>query len=100
LPRALKEVRRGINQAGMRYVIRPYPGRVTLFRATEKSLRGMRDPYAGWKELAVGGLDIYEIPGGHVSILAEPQVSVLARYLEACLDQSQAGKLEGATLNA
>jgi amino acid adenylation domain-containing protein len=90
LPKALKEVRGAINQAGMQYAIRPYPGPVTLFCASEKSLRGARDPYAGWQSLAGGGLEVYEIPGGHVSILAEPQVRVLAQHLQACLDRAQA----------
>ena len=94
LPRALKEVRRGIHEAGMRYDIRPHSGRVVLFRASEKSLRGERNPYAGWKDLALGGLEVYEIPGGHVSILAEPQVTVLASHLHACLDRAPAGNLE------
>jgi oxalate---CoA ligase len=89
LPRALKDVRAAINQAGMQYSIRPYPGAVTLFCASEKSLRGARDPYAGWQGLAAGGLEVYEIPGGHVSILAEPQVRVLAQHLQACLDRAQ-----------
>jgi oxalate---CoA ligase len=90
LPRALKDVREAINQAGMQYAIRPYPGSATLFCASEKSLRGGRDPRSGWQNLAAGGLEVYEIPGGHVSILAEPQVRVLAQHLQACLDRAQA----------
>jgi len=94
LPRALKDVREAINQAGMQYEMRRYPGPVTLFCASEKSLRGVRDPYAGWQSLAAGGLEVYEIPGGHVSILAEPQVRVLAQHLRACLDRAQAAFLQ------
>jgi amino acid adenylation domain-containing protein len=94
LPPALKDVRAGINQAGMQYTLRPYSGTVTLFRATERSLRGVRDAYAGWKDLAIGGLEIFEIPGGHVSILAEPQVRVLAQHLKACLERSRTTLLE------
>jgi aspartate racemase len=91
LPRALKNVRSGINQAGMQYMIRPYPGPLTLFRASEKSLRGTRDVYAGWKDLAGGCLEVYEIPGGHVSILAEPQVLTLVQRLTVCLQRAQTG---------
>jgi len=94
LPRALKDVREAINQAGMQYEMRRYPGPVTLFCASEKSLRGVRDPYAGWQSLAAGGLEVYEIPGGHVSILAEPQVRVLAQHLRACLERAQAVVLQ------
>jgi thioesterase domain-containing protein len=94
LPRALKDVRAAINQAGMQYAIRPYPGAASLFCASEKSLRGGRDPYSGWKKLAAGGLEVYEIPGGHVSILAEPQVRVLAQHLQSCIDRAQAAMLQ------
>jgi amino acid adenylation domain-containing protein len=94
LPRALKDVREAINQAGVQYTLRPYAGAVALFCASEKSLRGVRDPYAGWQSLAGGGLEVYEIPGGHVSILAEPQVRVLAQHLQACLDRAQATVLQ------
>jgi thioesterase domain-containing protein/acyl carrier protein len=88
LPQALKNVRRGIHQAGMKYFPQPYDGVVSLFRASEKSLRGVDDPWGGWKELAAGGLEIIEIPGGHVSIMTEPQVAVLAEHLKVCLNKA------------
>ncbi len=93
LPQALKNVRRGIHVAGTHYSPQPYEGAVTLFRASEKSLRGDHDPDAGWTELARGGLQIFEIPGGHVSIMSEPQVQLLAEQLTACIDQAQTSRL-------
>ena len=93
LPQALKNVRRGIHVAGTLYSPQPYEGAVTLFRASEKSLRGDHDPDAGWTELARGGLQIFEIPGGHVSIMSEPQVQVLAEQLTACIDKAQTSRL-------
>ncbi len=88
LPEALKRVRFGIQQAGSQYVAQPYEGPVVLFRASQKSLRGVHDPYAGWKELAVGGLKVYEITGDHVGIVAGPQVGTLAQHLKACMERS------------
>jgi surfactin family lipopeptide synthetase A len=88
LPEALKRVRRGIQQAGSQYATQPFEGPVVLFRASQKSLRGVHDPYAGWKELALGGLEIYEITGDHVGIVAGPQVGTLAQHLKACLERS------------
>jgi aspartate racemase len=93
LPQALKNVRRGIHEAGTYYSPQPYSGEVTLFRATEKSLRGVHDTTAGWAGLALGGLEIFEIPGGHVSILSEPQVQVLAEHLAACIKKAQSARL-------
>jgi len=86
---ALIKVRKGIQQAGARYTATPYEGSVVLFRASRKSLRGTHDPYAGWKELALGGLEIHEIPGDHVGIVLEPQVRILARHLRNCIEQAQ-----------
>jgi thioesterase domain-containing protein len=94
LPQALRKVRAGITQAGMQYQMRPYPGSMLLFRASEKSLRGARDPYAGWKGLAKGGVEVCEIPGGHVSILAPPQVQTLAENLKARVHSVQTEAVE------
>jgi aspartate racemase len=95
LPQALRNVRAGIAQAGMQYQMRPYPRPMLLFRASEKSLRGARDPYAGWNGLATGGVEVCEIPGGHVSILAKPQVHILAEHLKARLHSVQSQEVEG-----
>jgi thioesterase domain-containing protein len=67
---------------------------MVLFRASEKSLRGARDPYAGWKGLATGGVEVCEIPGGHVSILAKPQVQTLAEHLRARIHSVQSQEVE------
>jgi thioesterase domain-containing protein len=34
--------------------------------------------------MATGGLEIYEVPGNHLSIMASP---VLAEKLKACIDE-------------
>jgi thioesterase domain-containing protein len=94
LPQALKNVRRGIHEAGTHYSPEPYSGEITLFRASEKSLRGVNDAYAGWRDLAEGRLDVVEIPGGHVSMMSEPQVVALAEQLKARLETAQAAQLE------
>jgi aspartate racemase len=83
LPRALKNVRKACREAAKNYVPRVYPGRVVLFRASDKSLRGLEDPLTGWTELALGGVHVLEIAGTHTGIMAEPQVSDLARELAA-----------------
>jgi thioesterase domain-containing protein len=94
LPQALKNVRRGIHLAGTQYSPQSYSGNITLFRASEKSLRGVNDSYAGWRELAGGKLEVVEIPGGHVSMLGEPQVAVLAEQLKARLEAAHTAQLE------
>jgi thioesterase domain-containing protein/acyl carrier protein len=89
LPRPLKEVRKTLHRASDAYLPPPYPGKVTLFRAGEKSIRDFGDSHAEWSRLVAGELEIQEIPANHNNILREPQVIALARQLKACLHKSQ-----------
>ena len=45
------------------------------------------DSCFGWNELVRGGVHLYEIPGGHLDILAEPYVKTLADKLRWHLDR-------------
>lgn len=100
LPEALKRVRAAIHVAGANYEMRPYPGEATLFYAQEKSLRGERDPHAGWQHLAQGGLVLREIQGGHVSMLSGANVRHLAAELMTCIDAAQTRAAEEPQLYA
>jgi amino acid adenylation domain-containing protein len=88
--RVLKHVQRTNQAAGDRYVLRPYGGKITLFRATEASLRSFEDLYSTWTRLAGGGLEVQKISGNHKGILVEPQVDQLAAKLKACIDEGAA----------
>jgi amino acid adenylation domain-containing protein len=90
LPAAVQEVRRCCYQAERQYVPKPYSGRVVLFRPREKALRGSDDPLGGWGSLALGGVEVHEIPGDHGSIVDEPNARLLARRLKECLAEAQA----------
>ena len=85
-PRVL-DVREANFQAYRGYRAQVYPGKVTLFRAVEHGDSGWRKPNLGWTGMAADGLDIRDIPGNHMTILYEPNVSVLARRLAECLDE-------------
>ena len=88
MPQHLSEVRDSNRAAADRYVLRPYPGKATLVRAVEQSLRsGSDDPHAAWKSL-VSNLEVHSIPGNHYEILVEPQVECLAACLKACIDKA------------
>jgi thioesterase domain-containing protein/acyl carrier protein len=67
-----------------------YPHRVTLFRAGERFAGTDQDPAMGWGELAAGGLEIYEVPGDHYTMVREPHVQALAERLRSCLDKALA----------
>ena len=64
------------------YAIQPYPGHITLFRASDDI-----DPKSEWRELAQLGLSVYDLPGEHLKILQEPHVRVLAEKIQSVLKQ-------------
>ncbi|HEV8195535.1 MAG TPA: condensation domain-containing protein [Gemmatimonadales bacterium] len=74
------------------YVVRPYPGRVVLFRATQGGPHGRADPQGGWGGY-VAGVDVCDVPGDHISMTHPPQIHRLARAFAAALERS----LEAAT---
>jgi amino acid adenylation domain-containing protein len=84
-----------------------FDGPTVLFRATKKSaaLQGtviggvvvddtpyidrFKDPRFGWAQ-HIPTLTVHDVPGGHSSILMDPNVEVLAQRLQAHLDASGA----------
>jgi surfactin family lipopeptide synthetase A len=90
VPEALRQVRRTCQEAAKAYALRVYPGRIVLFRSTERPLTHFHDHHAGWKAVAAGGLELHEISGDHDDVLLEPQVQVVAEQLKACLDGAKA----------
>jgi thioesterase domain-containing protein/aryl carrier-like protein len=67
----------------LRYVPRPYRGRMTLFRAAV-GLGGV-DPTQGWDALATEGIALCDVAGEHDSMLQEPHVRMLAERLSAAI---------------
>jgi acyl transferase domain-containing protein/thioesterase domain-containing protein/acyl carrier protein len=86
--------------AALRYEARPYPGRVTLFRATTPlSFIDMpSDRELGWGPLAEAGVDVHEIPGTHREIMREPNVRIVAREVSTCLTASRERQLRDSDL--
>jgi thioesterase domain-containing protein len=71
--------------ASLRYTVRPYPGLVTLFRAEEDVSYLPEDFH--WREYALSGVNIIQLPGDHGRILAEPSISVMAAAIEKSISQ-------------
>jgi thioesterase domain-containing protein len=94
LPSALQLVTEANIQALIEYVPQVYQGRITLFRASERSQRTHRNPDLGWGELAVGGVEIFDVPGDHATLIEEPRVQILAEQLKVCLGKAQANGRE------
>ena len=75
--------------AAMNYRAKPWPGRVTVFRASiQRDTRLPRD--LGWTPLAEGGVEVCDLPGDHDSIFQEPNIQIFAEQLRARLERSEA----------
>jgi len=84
------------------YVPPVYQGKLTLWRATENvgmddpliddtpAVEIISDPLLGWGKRSTNGVETFDIPGGHSSMLQEPHVEVLAEKLEAFIKEVQA----------
>ncbi|HEX3891038.1 MAG TPA: SDR family NAD(P)-dependent oxidoreductase [Terracidiphilus sp.] len=74
-------------RALQRYSFQPYAGQIILFRATDRGeiLGRHEHPTLGWGDYAAGGLEIYDIPSAHVSMLFEPYVRTFADKLKTIL---------------
>jgi amino acid adenylation domain-containing protein len=99
--RRFVELLRSDLRATQNYEPHLYPGRVTLFKASETLGGTSPDPTFGWSEWASGGVEVHVIPGNHANLVYEPHVEVLAAKLTACLNQAQSaeGVESGATAN-
>lgn len=89
LPPELRAVAEASRRAVEKYVPRTYAGKVALFRASKQPAGVYPDPTLGWGPLALGGVEIHEIPGYHGALVYEPRVGLLARELARCLEAAR-----------
>lgn len=71
-----------------RYTFKPFPGKVTLVRATDRGpevLGRSEDLTLGWGRLALGGVEIIDVPTKHMFMLFEPYVTTFAETLRTIL---------------
>ncbi|MGB7272347.1 MAG: amino acid adenylation domain-containing protein [Geitlerinemataceae cyanobacterium] len=71
---------------------RKFEGELVLIRATEEEINEVRgidytsDPLFGWDKRATQNVRVFDVPGGHSSMLREPNVRFMAEQLRAYLD--------------
>ena len=70
------------------YVLRPYAGKIDLFRATTRLYFIDDFHYLGWKEYATGGIRVHDVPGDHATMLLPPHDKTFAEALQKALDES------------
>lgn len=65
-----------------------YPGKVAFFQASDPShgvFHRPALPSQRWRRIALGGLEVYEMPGDHHAMLKKPYVQLLAQHLQALI---------------
>jgi len=90
--RSLLRVYKANVRAAGHYSPRPYPGPIALFRAggdPGAAAESAKDPTLGWSALSPMPVEVHTVPGDHVTLLAEPNVAVLAERLRECLDRAR-----------
>jgi amino acid adenylation domain-containing protein len=85
LPKVFANIEQANRMASRRYITRSYPGKVTLFMAAAHHPWAKQGLRTSWNELALGGVEVREVPGTHVTLIEEPHVRVLAEELRRCL---------------
>ena len=105
----------GIYNGLLTYDVRPYGGRVVFFRALEEmidskadkaamSRRWIEDPMSlqlvkkfretpslGWARYTTKPMEMYDVPGNHFTMLAQPHVEILKTRLARYLKEASAG---------
>ncbi len=81
----LLEVQSAYEAAADAYEVRPYPGRVHVFRALRVPVSpGLRfdDPTCGWAAFARGGVEVIDVDAEHKDMLDPPHVERVAEAFE------------------
>jgi thioesterase domain-containing protein len=71
------------------FSIRPYPGRLHLFRASNVPNFAEIDSTLGWGTVAQGGVKVDFVAGNHVSMFQRPNIEGLARRVQQALQKSE-----------
>ena len=75
-------------EALLHYTPQPYDGRIVLLRSSDERDLWHRDPTLGWGSLSTKPLDIYAVPGDHVTMLEPPHLKTLAAQLLICIERA------------
>lgn len=86
LPAFLKNTHEINAVAARNYRPKPYPGKLTLFRASKQTNSNIPSDN-GWSPIFQGGIEIHHIPGDHWQVLSEPGIDVLAKTIRGCLSR-------------
>lgn len=92
LTQSLQRINIASVRAMDRYVPEPYAGNAVLLQSQNRPQwldYCETNPLMGWGELIRGGVDMYQVPGGHLDMLAPEHIPELASTLSRELDKLQ-----------
>lgn len=90
--RHVEAIRKAQERARRTYVAKPYPEKLHLIWSAPPE-GADPNPNDGpaldrWKELAAGGVEVFTLPAGHVEMVLEPQVGLVAAKLIEWLERA------------
>jgi thioesterase domain-containing protein/acyl carrier protein len=85
LSNTLKQLEETHSKIHKAYGVKPYKGRICLFRASECPPGYRVEPHLGWKNIALEGVEVYQIPGHHTSLMTSP---VLVEKMRVVLEKA------------
>jgi len=88
LPRTETMLQAANIDAAVHYKPTHFPGRLSVFRFEERTVVDKFDRYLGWSGLA-DGIDVYDIPGNHVTATEEPHVAVLGEKFRLAIERAR-----------
>ena len=73
------------------YQLRPVSGKIVLFRVEHQPSAELfeQDPLLGWNGMALGGIEVHDLPGCHGQHLREPNVKILGQKMLRCFDSDR-----------
>ncbi len=77
-----------LEEAFFAYTLKPYDGKLDLFRATTRLYFVEDQVYLGWKEYAKQGVRVHEVPGDHATLMHPPNDKALALSLQYALNNT------------
>jgi thioesterase domain-containing protein len=83
----LKRIMRANLSARRNFSPKPYNGRASIFRASDRYLYQYDDHYLGWGSVVRGGVECFEIEGAHEGLLDQPAVQLVAEKLDTKLKE-------------
>lgn len=88
LPKEIRKTQKVGHFAMANYVIKPYSGDLTLFRATEQPSGIDLEPTLGWSSYVQGRIEVIDTPGHHGAIVREPRARVTAAQIADCIQKA------------